>query len=121
MSLSSPFSMPSTANHPPFYAFSYFYDRFVEEASVTPNVVTSLSTLSALASEACTLAPSDLKAKYHSDESDYSNQCKDLTYLTTLLTSGYDFSTTNDSVVFAKKIDGVETAWCLGAVLDIFS
>ena len=111
--------MPSRANTSPLYAFSYFFDRFVEEAGIAPNQPIKISSLTAKAIEACTTTPSALKKKYSGEESDYTKQCSDLMYLTSLLTAGYQFSEAEDSVVFAKKINEVETAWTLGAVLDI--
>jgi len=96
----------------------YIIIRFVDEMKIANNEPVKIDKLMAKAVESCGTSPNSLKSKYKSDETDYTNMCGDLTYFMTLLNDGYKF-TLQDALVFAKKIKDVETAWTLGAILDI--
>ncbi|KAI9199687.1 nucleoside phosphatase GDA1/CD39 [Polychytrium aggregatum] len=91
------------------YAFSYFYDR-AEPLSM----------------------PADFKIKQFSSEAEKvcsgstdvdevrkePRWCLDMVFIHSLLTLGYDLPAERD-IKIAKKIDGVETGWCLGATIHM--
>jgi len=86
------------------YAFSYFYDRTHIDG---PQPEVTVGTFKEMAKRECSQDTPDAAHQW---------QCVDLAYMYTLLNRGYrlpDHSKLN----IAKKINGVETAWALGAMI----
>jgi guanosine-diphosphatase len=86
------------------YAFSYFYDRTHIDG---PQPEVTVATFKEMAKRECSHEKPDAAHQW---------QCIDLAYMYSLLNKGYrlpDHSKLN----IAKKINGVETAWALGAMI----
>ncbi|KAI9300160.1 nucleoside phosphatase GDA1/CD39 [Cunninghamella echinulata] len=108
--------------HGPIYIFSYFFDR-TQPLGLPAQF--KLPELEALTEKVCSgeylemVTDPDLRFELL----DRPEWCLDLTYIYRLLSYGYEIP--DDKVIhIAKKIDGVETGWCLGAaisMLDEFS
>jgi len=104
-------SITETFNNNEIYAFSYFYDRTtVLGLGLNPEV----EDIAELARKVCS---------NHSTEFDSITKkdpyfCLDLTYLYTLLSYGYDIKT-DKKILLAKKINDIETGWCLGATIQM--
>lgn len=101
----------------PIYIFSYFFDR-TQPLGLPAQF--QLPDLAALTEQVCsgayldTVTDSDLRFELL----DRPEWCLDLTYIYRLLSFGYEL--TDDRVIHvAKKIDGVETGWCLGAAIAL--
>ncbi|KAI8825112.1 nucleoside phosphatase family-domain-containing protein [Fimicolochytrium jonesii] len=111
------------------YAFSYFFDKFAEPFGLeTSEKGFSVGELRAAAEKVCSgkLTPQDL-AKLTADGTlpkqivelfSDPEWCTDLGFMYGLLSVGYDIP---DQRILktAKKINGVETGWALGAALDV--
>jgi len=103
-------SITETFSNNEIYAFSYFYDRTtVLGMGLNPEV----EDIADLARKVCK-DDNELKDKTKSDP----YFCLDLTYLYTLLSYGYDIKT-DKKIQLAKKINDVETGWCLGATIQM--
>jgi guanosine-diphosphatase len=86
------------------YAFSYFFDRTQLDGE---KPVVTLGEIRDMAQKSCALeAP---------DEA-HGTQCMDLTYIYALLHDGYNLKDEH-KLNIAKKINGIETAWALGAMV----
>ena len=86
------------------YAFSYFYDIYAEPFGKVESGF-KVGQIHEAASSSCSQKPE------HDD-------CLDLGYIYSLLRTGYDLPNSR-SLKTAKKINGIETGWCLGAALSI--
>lgn len=110
------------------YAFSYIYDR-IRKLALPPRL--TVGEIGALAHKVCAVRyekeeePGDDEAELPSDhklEDFYRlinrnpEWCMDLSYIWALLKHGYGISD-NRHLTISKKIEGVETGWCLGAAL----
>lgn len=113
----------------PFYAFSFFYDlmspflEYSTKNSTVPNPITA-KTIEEVGTEVCEkLTSAYLKEKSSVEkmkelhpilEASYS--CMYYSYIFALLVRGYGVDP-DRQIYIAKKIDGLETAWALGAGL----
>eukprot|EP00667_Euglena_gracilis_P009449 EG_transcript_9600 len=86
------------------YAISYFYDRTQLE---TPKPELTVSEFKTRAEAACKATVTD---------SSQGVLCADLTFMYALLTHGYSLQD-DQKLMLAKKINGIETAWSLGAMV----
>ena len=104
---------------------SYFYDRIQpllppSDAS-TPAPPLTVSSLADLATDVCRGRPAwegrwadnALAMEELADRPEY---CLDLTYMYTLLRTGYEFEDAR-TVEIGKQIDGTELGWALGAAI----
>jgi len=92
------------------YAFSYFFDRM--EAFLGPEGgVSSVGELRQMAENVC---GGSTEAKYA--DHNKGTMCMDLSYLYAILKSGYDMPD-DTKLHIRKKINGIETAWTLGAMM----
>ena len=97
----------------PIYAFSYYYDRL--EAWLPENGIVTLSRFAEVGSRLCASADeSDAEFGAHNK----GTMCMDFAYLYALLRVGYDLPDATELHV-KKKINGIETAWALGAMLAV--
>ncbi|CAG8433901.1 12133_t:CDS:2 [Ambispora gerdemannii] len=99
------------------YAFSYFYDR---ASPLGMPSEFSLRELSDLANEVCS---GDLEKFAHLPQAikeleKNPHYCMDLTFIYGLLHIGYEIPSERE-VKIAKKINGIETGWCLGAAIAV--
>lgn len=108
--------------HLPIVALSYFYDRL---SPLGLNETFPLSALTDLTKKVCAPASTwtaSFPAKDLPDAlaelRDRPESCLDLTYLSALLSLGYELSD-DRSITVAKKLDGNELGWCLGAQLQV--
>jgi len=102
-------SISETFNNNDIYAFSYFYDRTTPLGlSLNPEI----EDIGELARKACS-NHSEFK---ETEEDPYF--CLDLTYLYALLSYGYEIKT-DKKIILAKKINDIETGWCLGATIQM--
>lgn len=109
---------------------SYFYDRLAPllpplPASAAPDtpLTLSISTIAETARAVCAGRDAWLKqwgANQHimSELNGRPEWCLDLTFMHALLRLGYEFADTRQ-VHLAKKVDGTELGWCLGATLAV--
>ena len=88
------------------YAFSYFYDRTQLGA---PQPELTVADFQERAAKACTAPGTDADKKTH---------CADLSFMRALLAHGYSLKD-SQKLKIAKKIDGFETAWALGAMVTL--
>jgi len=103
-------SITETFGNNDIYAFSYFYDRTtVLGMGLNPEV----EDIAELARKVCN-NDNELADKTKDDP----YFCMDLTYLYTLLSYGYDIKT-DKKILLAKKINNIETGWCLGATIQM--
>ena len=102
-----------------FYVFSYFYDRLVEGYGLVANQPLSLDDIDAAAHVVCKLTVEEVSSKYPMAES-AEKFCMDVSFCAVLLREGYGLTAAN-RLTLAKKINNVETAWTLGAMLDLLS
>lgn len=102
------FQPPLVKHKGPIYAFSYYYDRL--EAFLPPSGVTTVGFVQEVGRGVC---KGDTEAyKAHAKGS----MCTDLAYLYALLSRGYGLSDATNIIV-KKKINDIETAWPLGAMI----
>lgn len=86
------------------YAFSYFYDIYAEPFGKVDSGF-KVGHIREAAAKKCAENPEE-------------DTCLDLGFIYSLLSTGYDLP--NSRVLkTAKKINGIETGWCLGAALAI--
>lgn len=86
------------------YAFSYFYDIYAEPFGKVDSGF-SVGQIHEAAASKCSENPQE-------------EVCLDLGFIYSLLKTGYDLP--NSRILkTAKKINGIETGWCLGAALAI--
>ncbi|XP_064623881.1 ectonucleoside triphosphate diphosphohydrolase 5-like [Lineus longissimus] len=95
----------------PFYIFSYYYDRAVDAKLIDELTGGSLRV-------------KQFKEAAHNECDKPSKEepflCMDLCYISALLQNGFGFA--DDTVIrMKKKIKGVETAWCLGAMFNVMN
>ncbi|CUF26963.1 nucleotide diphosphatase, putative, partial [Bodo saltans] len=94
------------------YAFSYFYDRM--EDFLPPSGVVTVGAFKETGTKICAGEEEPYKAK------NLGSMCMDFSFLYSLLSHGYGLGDDRKLVV-AKKINGAETAWSLGASLIAMS
>jgi guanosine-diphosphatase len=101
----------------PIYIFSYFHDRTQPLGLPASFRLPQLATLTeSVCSGAFLENVTDVSLR---DEMlDRPEWCLDLSFIYRLLSFGYEIPNDRDLTV-AKKIDGVETGWCLGAAIAI--
>ncbi|ORX37495.1 nucleoside phosphatase GDA1/CD39 [Piromyces finnis] len=103
-------SIRETFSNNDIYAFSYFYDRTtVLGLGLNPEI----EDIAELARKVCSNT-NELADKTKDDP----YFCLDLTYLYALLSYGYDINT-DRKILLAKKINDIETGWCLGATIQM--
>ncbi|KAI8082689.1 nucleoside diphosphatase Gda1 [Halteromyces radiatus] len=101
----------------PIYVFSYFFDR-TQPLGLPAQF--KLPELAALTEKVCSgaylqsITDDDLRGELL----DRPEWCLDLTYIYRLLSFGYEIPD-HRVINVAKKIDGVETGWCLGAAIAL--
>ncbi|KAG6856432.1 hypothetical protein H0H87_004559 [Tephrocybe sp. NHM501043] len=112
------------------FLLSYFYDRLAPllpapPASSSPDtpLTLSVSTVASLARKVCEGRPAWLETwGTHPDVmaelQGRPEYCLDLTFMYALLRLGYEFDDKRE-VKIAKKVDGTELGWCLGATLAV--
>lgn len=93
----------------PLYAFSYFYDRV--ESWLPEDGQITVGTYKTIGRKICGGEAS------HADHNK-GTMCADFAYLYTLLTEGYGL-TDDEHLHIKKKIKGIETAWALGAMIEM--
>ena len=100
------------------YAFSYFYDMYAEPFQNTKSF--TVGDLKQAADTVCKAKASSEfqmpKLQKMFDKNDH--WCLDLGFMYYLLNTGYDLPD-NRRINTAKKIDGIETGWSLGAAIQI--
>ncbi|XP_050735152.1 ectonucleoside triphosphate diphosphohydrolase 5-like isoform X3 [Eriocheir sinensis] len=92
-------------------AFSYFFDKATERGLIDPfkgGVLTVQELLNA-AQQACSIPNVEQPLA-----------CLDLTFITTLLTSGYGLQGTNTLKLY-KRIDSYEVSWALGLAFHVIN
>ncbi|KAI8645415.1 nucleoside phosphatase GDA1/CD39 [Parasitella parasitica] len=101
----------------PIYVFSYFYDRTQPLGLPASFRLPQLASLTeSICSGAYIENVTDIPLK---DELlDRPEWCLDLSFIYRLLSFGYEIPDDRELTV-AKKINGVETGWCLGAAIAI--
>ncbi|CEP08452.1 hypothetical protein [Parasitella parasitica] len=101
----------------PIYIFSYFYDRTQPLGLPSSFRLPQLASLTeSICSGAYIENVTDVSLK---DELlDRPEWCLDLSFIYRLLSFGYEIPDDRELTV-AKKINGVETGWCLGAAIAI--
>lgn len=101
----------------PIYIFSYFHDRTIPLGLPASFRLPELAQLTeSICSGAYLENVTDVALK---DELlDRPEWCLDLSFIYRLLSFGYEIPNDRELTV-AKKIDGVETGWCLGAAIAI--
>lgn len=106
-----------TFNNSDIYAFSYFYDIYAEPFNQTNNF-----TVGQIKKGADAICSNKTSTNFHpnakSPLSENQHWCMDLGFLYNLLHKGYNISDSRE-IKTAKKINGVETGWCLGAALHL--
>ena len=112
-------SMTDTFHGHTIYAFSYFYDRIVDGLGMPESL-----TIRQIREAAIGVCENNLNfvpiasrevARKNVDEKPWF--CLDLVYIYGLLSEGYGLLDDTE-VTIAKKINGIETGWCLGAALN---
>jgi guanosine-diphosphatase len=87
-----------------WYAFSYFYDLAETHIEEGKNDVLSVEIFRDLAKKACSTEHKG-------------SRCLDMSFIYGLLSKGYELPDTT-KLFLKKKINGVETAWALGAMIS---
>jgi guanosine-diphosphatase len=110
---------PSIHQLDKLYAFSYFYDRLTPHFPGLQQVLLQ-DLISLVSQQCCSAAPpiSSEASASHVNATDFT--CLDLMYIKTLLLDAYGLSP-NRHITLAKKINGFETCWALGAAIHILS
>lgn len=115
-------SLMTAFTHLPIVALSYFYDRL---SPLGLNETFPLSSLTELTKKVCapssdwpTLFPQKELPDAVAELKGRPESCLDFTYLSALLSLGYELSDER-SITVAKKLDGNELGWCLGAQLQV--
>ncbi|KAL0076793.1 nucleoside phosphatase family-domain-containing protein [Phycomyces blakesleeanus] len=106
-----------TFKHGPIYIFSYFFDR---TQPLGFPLEFRLPELGRLTKQVCSGAffENVTDVELREEMQGRPEWCLDLTYMYNLLAHGYEIP--DDRVInIAKKIDGVETGWCLGAAIAL--
>ena len=83
------------------------------------NTPVTLDDIDAAAHAVCKLTVEEVTTAYPGAES-AETFCVDVVFCAVLLREGYGLTSAN-RLTLAKKIDGVETAWTLGAMMDLLS
>lgn len=94
----------------PIYAFSYFYDRMEPWLPMDGQI--TVGTFKEIGTKICNGG----EEKYSSHNK--GTMCADFAYLYTLLSKGYGLSD-DEHLHIKKKINGIETAWALGAMIEM--
>ncbi|KAI9029778.1 nucleoside phosphatase family-domain-containing protein [Phycomyces nitens] len=106
-----------TFKHGPIYIFSYFFDR---TQPLGFPLEFRLPELASLTKQVCSGAffENVTDVELREEMQGRPEWCLDLTYMYNLLAHGYEIP--DDRIInIAKKIDGVETGWCLGAAIAL--
>jgi len=97
----------------PIYAFSYFYDRM--ETWLPETGVVTLARFREVGERICSSRDaSDTEFGQHNK----GTMCLDFAYLYCILSTGFDLPDAAELHIM-KKINGIETAWSLGAMLAV--
>ncbi|RKO99962.1 hypothetical protein CXG81DRAFT_13824 [Caulochytrium protostelioides] len=97
------------------YVFSYFYDRTEPLGLPERFRLADLRTLAQRVVEGMYPAFPQAVLDVLAETPDW---CLDLTFIYALLTNGYELPDRRQ-IVTAKKINGIETGWCLGAAIAL--
>ncbi|KAG6916178.1 hypothetical protein DXG01_008108 [Tephrocybe rancida] len=111
------------------FLLSYFYDRLAPllpsppASSPDTPITLNISTIASTARKVCEGRSAWLEAwgthtKVMAELQGRPEYCLDLTFMYGLLRLGYEFDETRE-VNIAKKVDGTELGWCLGAALAV--
>jgi guanosine-diphosphatase len=105
--------------HGPIYIFSYFHDR---TQPLGLPATFHLPELATLTESICNgeFLDNVTDVALRDDILDRPEWCLDLSFIYRLLSYGYEIPADRELTV-AKKIDGVETGWCLGAAIAILN
>ncbi len=102
------------------YAFSYFYDRLV-----TAKLIDPIETASGSATEqrVSVARLAQFIEDAHTNSTVFDNASNpyfqfDMMYIHHLWSTGYNLQPRDRPITIAKRIDGKETGWCLGSVLQ---
>lgn len=101
----------------PIYIFSYFYDR-TQPLGLPASFY--MPELAALTESICSgeFLENVTDVELKDELLDRPEWCLDLSFIYRLLSYGYEIPNDRE-ITIAKKIDGVETGWCLGAAIAI--
>jgi len=96
----------------PIFAFSYYYDRL--EPFLPANETVTVGTIQEIGRKVCAADPAKADDPFAAQNK--GPVCLDFAYLYSVLRVGYEVADSAELQV-KKKINGVETAWALGAML----
>lgn len=102
------------------YGFSYIHDRTQPFLSHDSLSILTPDSLWHMAEAMCTAKNTSEHASYSQAMKENPFYCMDLVYIHTLLTTAYGIQPTR-KVNIVKKINGFETAWTIGAAIDILN
>ncbi|KAJ3036194.1 Guanosine-diphosphatase [Rhizophlyctis rosea] len=106
------------------YAFSYFYDKYAEPFNALSEKGFTVGQIRKAAEDVCAgkVKAEDFHLDHASEDAlklfEDPDWCTDLGFIYGLLSVGYELGDER-KLMTAKKINGVETGWCLGAALDL--
>lgn len=110
--------MPPLGAHHELYAFSYFFDKFSQPFGVGETFF--VGQIGAAAQDVCSNKPSlhSLGTEAKKELEKNKEWCADLGYMYSLLSVGYSLPDTR-KISSAKKVDGIEIGWALGAAIKM--
>jgi guanosine-diphosphatase len=110
--------MPPLGDHHELYAFSYFYDKFSEPFEVGDSFY--VGQIKAAAQDVCSnkITEKSLGSEGKKEIKKNREWCSDLGYMYSLLSVGYSLPDTR-RVSIAKKVNGIEIGWSLGAAIKM--
>jgi guanosine-diphosphatase len=97
------------------YAFSYFFDKYAEPFAETTEF--QVGALKKAATEVCSSKPK-VKPEGEKELKKNPEWCIDLTFMYSLLSVGYGIPD-DRQLKTAKKMDGIEIGWSLGAAIQM--
>jgi guanosine-diphosphatase len=99
------------------FAFSYFYDKYAEPFLKDEFTIDHLQDA---AEKVCSKEEPKLDPKGQKEFGKNNQWCADLSFMYTLLSSGYEIP--KDRIIkTVKKINGIEIGWTLGAALQMIN
>jgi guanosine-diphosphatase len=109
--------MPSIKDtfHHDLYAFSYFFDKYAEPFAETSQF--QVGSLKEAAASVCKANPT-VKPEGEKELRKNPDWCIDLTFMYSLLSVGYGIPD-DRHLKTAKKMDGIEIGWSLGAAIQM--